>query len=129
MACLRDRHTGREYPLAKRTTVVGRDPGCDIVLTSRFVSRHHAQITKGFFGYYIEDLHSSTGTFVNNQRLQKKTRVRNGDVIKIARVRDTDHGKPTKGPAIGETTKMTAETAAYIDAEGFRVGAEFVFVK
>jgi hypothetical protein len=53
-----------------------------------YVSRHHAQITKARNGYFITDLDSSNGTYVNDRLLApKKPRLlRNGDRIEIGEV-------------------------------------------
>src|ERR1700712_5294012 len=50
---------------------IGRAADCDVSLQDRFVSRVHA---RGYFEagqWWIEDLNSSNGLFVNGQRLSK----------------------------------------------------------
>lgn len=128
MAFLKDRHTGKEYSLDRRVTNIGRDRDNHIIFSSRLVSRHHARVVKGLLGYYIEDLESTGGTFVNDERIKKKTRLHHGDIIKIARVRDTERPKTTRA-STGDTTRVVASGASFLDAEGFRVGAELVFVR
>jgi signal transduction histidine kinase/pSer/pThr/pTyr-binding forkhead associated (FHA) protein len=61
-------------------TYVGRDPNGGIQITNEIVSRQHARIhcTNGHF--FIEDLSSQNGTFLNNQRVQKE-KLRNHDKI------------------------------------------------
>jgi pSer/pThr/pTyr-binding forkhead associated (FHA) protein len=53
-----------------------------------FVSRRHAQITKGRAGYFVTDTGSINGTSVNGQRLEPKRAhlLRNGDRIKVGLV-------------------------------------------
>ncbi len=53
-----------------RTTLVGADPACDVVLDSAHVSRQHARIAVGKEGFQVEDLQSQNGTFVNDTRVQ-----------------------------------------------------------
>jgi hypothetical protein len=52
-------------------TTVGRDEGCDIVVSSPHVSRRHARIWSSAEGHWlVEDLGSSNGTLVNGERVQ-----------------------------------------------------------
>ena len=71
------------YALADREMIVGRDATCDIVLANRTVSRQHARIMPEDGAYFIEDLQSVNGTFVNGQRVQLHTRLTDQDRIQI----------------------------------------------
>ena len=64
------------------TFLIGRSPDCDIVLDTPSVSRKHAFIEKIDDVYYIKDLASRNGTFVNNKHIEK-TELHNGDLIQI----------------------------------------------
>lgn len=56
---------GRRFPLATGTVVVGRAPGCDIVLPHGTLSRRHARITVAADGALtIDDLGSHNGTWL-----------------------------------------------------------------
>jgi serine phosphatase RsbU (regulator of sigma subunit) len=66
---LRGPEAGRQYPLSSERTILGRNHDCPICLTGKQVSRQHAQIVRTAGEYYLEDLGSSNGTFVNGQRL------------------------------------------------------------
>jgi phosphoserine phosphatase RsbU/P len=56
-----------QFPLQSERAVMGRHPDCDLVLESASVSRQHAQILRDRDQFYVEDLHSRNGTFVNGQ--------------------------------------------------------------
>jgi ABC-type multidrug transport system ATPase subunit/pSer/pThr/pTyr-binding forkhead associated (FHA) protein len=62
---------------------VGRDPSCDIVLNFPNVSRRHCQIVQGAQGYYIEDLKSRTGTYLNGMRIAQRERLKSGAEVRI----------------------------------------------
>jgi len=62
--------------------LIGRDEGCDIVLSTPLVSRIHAKIYQLGETYWLEDLNSTNGTYVNNI-LATKTQIQNGDLINI----------------------------------------------
>jgi pSer/pThr/pTyr-binding forkhead associated (FHA) protein len=64
--------------------IIGRTSDNDLRLNSKFVSRHHAQIITDMQHSILEDLNSTNGVFVRQQRV-KKHRLRNGDVIQIGK--------------------------------------------
>lgn len=72
----------RSYPLRGKTTVLGREEGCDILLTSRWVSRTHAVIEKRQNGFFIRDLNSKNGVSVN-QHYVCEQQLQEGDLISI----------------------------------------------
>ena len=59
-------------PLESAKIVVGRMSDCDLVLSSPFVSRHHAKLVQSGKGYSIVDLNSSGGTALNGQSIQEQ---------------------------------------------------------
>lgn len=74
---------GQRWPLRK-TTVIGREPDCDIVIPDRQVSRRHARIHITKEGIYLEDLGSKNGTHYNGQRVSELRTLEDGDVIQVA---------------------------------------------
>ena len=70
-------------PLDNPVTTIGRDPGSDIRIRSRFVSRQHARIVSE--AAYIEDLGSRNGVIVNDQPVDRH-RLHSGDFIRIGRL-------------------------------------------
>jgi serine phosphatase RsbU (regulator of sigma subunit)/pSer/pThr/pTyr-binding forkhead associated (FHA) protein len=74
---------GRVYELKRDVMIIGRDPGCDIVLTRKFVSRRHARIVNTTGGYFLEDLESNCGTQVEGREIDRPTPLRDGLHIKI----------------------------------------------
>jgi len=66
-----------------RQTVLGRDSTCDLILNKRSISRFHAQVTLSQGTYYLEDMRSTNGTFVNGTKVQSRTSLKDGDRITI----------------------------------------------
>ena len=65
-------------------TVVGRDAGSGITLDGDdFASSRHASIEPRADGVWVEDLGSTNGTFVNGERITRRTLVRAGDAVRI----------------------------------------------
>lgn len=66
--------------------VIGREPGNQVVLNDPQASRQHAYIELRNNVWYIGDLHSANGTFVNGSRIVEAP-LKPGDVIQIGRRR------------------------------------------
>jgi hypothetical protein len=71
--------------IVDRQLTIGRDGDCDIVIPDRQVSRFHAEIkpTKES-EYFITDLTSKNGTFLNGEPISSNQQLKDGDEIKIA---------------------------------------------
>lgn len=78
---------GRKDPLNQRKTwLIGRKSPCDILFDDPSVSRMHCQVVRTNGAYYISDLHSSNGTYINGYQLVGETRVYEEDVVRIGGV-------------------------------------------
>ncbi|MEX1265226.1 MAG: FHA domain-containing protein [Actinomycetota bacterium] len=62
--------------------VVGRAAECELALDDTFVSQQHARLFAKDGSWYVEDLGSTNGTFVNDQRLGAPAMVHPGDRIR-----------------------------------------------
>ena len=62
---------------------LGRKPENTIVLTEPFVSGNHAKIYAKNNNLYVEDLNSTNGVYVNNERIQEKYKLVADDKVKI----------------------------------------------
>ena len=74
---------GQSFDLDKPLITIGREAGSDIVLEDPQVSRHHARLTLQAGGYVIEDLGSTNGTFINEQRLAGAQPINPGDKLRL----------------------------------------------
>lgn len=132
MARLVNQATDEERRLVKATTLIGRAGYCDVRVPARIVSREHARIVRRITGHYIEDLGSTHGTRVNNVRIHRRVKLRDGDVVTIASVRS---GPPASTPRPPHTDTSMPEpktpppgfdTAAHGEVA---VGASLIFYK
>lgn len=71
-------------PIASAEILIGRKGDADIVINNQHVSRHHAKIVKMAEGYLLQDLASTHGTFVNNERIENRI-LRHGDTIGLGK--------------------------------------------
>lgn len=67
----------------KNTVIIGRSPDCDIFIDDQQVSRRHAEATREGNEYYITDLDSTNGTFLNDQQVRGKMKFTEKDTIFI----------------------------------------------
>lgn len=60
---------GRSFDLKGDTIYIGRSPDNDIQIKDRFVSRKHLRIFRKGSKYFIKDLESKNGTFINGKQI------------------------------------------------------------
>jgi len=78
---------GTRDPLnQRRTWLIGRKSPCDIIYDDPSVSRLHCQVVKTKNAFYISDLHSSNGTYINGYQLIGESRLYEEDVVRIGGV-------------------------------------------
>ncbi len=74
---------GEKHELSTgKTTCVGRAPGNHILLNDALVSRRHAEFMFDADTFFVQDLNSNNGTFVNDERVASK-RLKHGDRIRF----------------------------------------------
>jgi pSer/pThr/pTyr-binding forkhead associated (FHA) protein len=81
--------TGHEHQLRGETTTIGRAVECDIVITSKRVSREHARLVRDGRRVMLEDLDSTNGTLLNDERILEPMELRDGDMISVGDVKFT----------------------------------------
>jgi len=101
------------YELQTAETTLGRHPDCEIQLDSNMVSRRHAKLSREGEQFYVEDLGSGNGSFVNGKKIEERTALNPGDRIKL-------------GPILfrfqqGDTLPPSGEVAAHTETAAFRL--------
>ncbi|HKV41206.1 MAG TPA: GGDEF domain-containing protein [Blastocatellia bacterium] len=79
---------GMTIQLTKERTVIGRGSAADLVLRDDVSSRQHAMISRmctqeGCVEYYVTDLGSTNGTYLNGAKVVDEQLLQDGDKIKI----------------------------------------------
>jgi DNA-binding winged helix-turn-helix (wHTH) protein len=98
----------QHWVMDKDEVVVGRDEECDLTLANRQVSRQHIRVFKEADMYYVQDLESKNGTWVNGLQLKGKRELRDGDEIHVALV------VRIRFIGSGATSPLTTQTPAYM---------------
>ena len=73
----------RRFPLINRETLVGRSSRCDIQLLGKGISRCHAMFVRRNSGFFIRDLGSTNGVFVNRERIRGEISLHEKDVVQV----------------------------------------------
>jgi len=69
----------------EQSWTIGRSPDCDILVDSPAVSATHCRLTKTGKGFYLEDLNSTNGTYVNRVRISGRVEVSRQDVVTLGK--------------------------------------------
>src|SRR3954471_13790697 len=77
--------------LGKDRMVLGRASETDLPIKHTSISREHAAFTRDGDDWFIEDLGSSNGSWLNNDKLAARTRLAEKDVVKCGKARLTFH--------------------------------------
>jgi hypothetical protein len=92
--------------LQKDRTTLGRSADNDIVFDNMVVSGHHCVFElKGLADVFIEDLHSTNGTYINGKMVQRQ-RLHDGEVIAIGNFRIQFLAASERPSGFSETTAM-----------------------
>jgi pSer/pThr/pTyr-binding forkhead associated (FHA) protein len=77
-------NAGSQFLIEKDVTTAGRHPESDIFLDDITVSRRHAEVRRKEGGFYVHDMGSLNGTYVNRDRVDS-TQLANGDEVQIGK--------------------------------------------
>ncbi len=75
-------HTGQAIALLPTTLTIGREHDNNVEIKDPEVARYHARILRERNDFVVEDLNSSTGTWVNGERKSRAV-LSHGDVIRV----------------------------------------------
>lgn len=108
--------SGKTILLEEKILRLGRDPACDISVPQGQLSRQHCQFLFRDGAYWLEDLGSTHGTFVNEMPLHAGTAVRlvGGDLIRIA---DLYFRYTVPAPTTQPSREIPAVTACPLEDE------------
>jgi len=79
---------GESFPLNADRMTIGRRPDSDIFLDDVTVSRDHALLVRRAGDYYLDDLGSLNGTYVNRHRIESH-RLEDGDELQVGKFKLT----------------------------------------
>jgi diguanylate cyclase (GGDEF)-like protein len=74
---------GRRYVLDEEELSIGRDDDNHIVVDLDNVSRNHAKISARHGRFYVSDMGSTNGTYLNDEEVTEEAPLRSGDFVKV----------------------------------------------
>jgi two-component system cell cycle response regulator len=76
---------GTRIPIHAVRVTIGRSSECDVRIDGEGISRRHARLSETPDGWFVEDLDSVNGTFVNDVGVNR-SRLRDGDFLRLGTV-------------------------------------------
>ena len=67
----------------RKTVVIGRGPGCDVVLKDVKASRKHCRLTRTAGSFQLEDLGSKNGTYVEGVKISAPVLLKANQAFKV----------------------------------------------
>ena len=64
---------------------IGRAGSCAVTVDDTYVSQHHARLFPRDASWYVEDLGSTNGTFLNDRRVSQPAEIHAGDVVRVGK--------------------------------------------
>jgi pSer/pThr/pTyr-binding forkhead associated (FHA) protein len=86
---------GQEHHLPTGVATIGRAIECDIVIARKSVSRENTRIRQEGRHWFVEDLASTNGTYLNGELTIAPMKLRDGDSIKVGDVSFIFHDPDT----------------------------------
>ena len=77
------KNAGRTIAIKRNRLLIGRAEECDVRPLSEDVSRRHCEFVVGPTDVWIQDLGSRNGTFVNGVKISERTRLVDGDLVRV----------------------------------------------
>lgn len=77
-----DRKRESQRYFTQTEIMIGRDTHCDLSVMDEALSAHHARITYHHGQWWLEDLNSRNGTFLNREKLNTPAVIITGDQFK-----------------------------------------------
>ena len=87
--------SGFEHRLTSQTETIGRAVECDIVIASKSVSREHTRLRRDGRHWFVDDLGSTNGTWLNGERVIGSLALQDGDSLEVGGVTFIFHDPDT----------------------------------
>jgi pSer/pThr/pTyr-binding forkhead associated (FHA) protein len=74
------------FHFTKPEVTIGRDPTCDVILPDVTVSSEHTRLSYHHNQWWVEDLQSTNGTFLNEEPVSSSIVITTGDILRCGQV-------------------------------------------
>jgi len=102
----------RRLPVSSGRLIIGRGSDSDVFLPDHLLSRRHAEIEPRGGAFYLIDLGSTNGTYLNGERVVGERRLHDGDLIAVgeSKLVFTEH-----------TPDSSSDNVALLGAESYKI--------
>ena len=73
----------KDFCVIRKSIILGREVGCDLLFRDDTMSRQHCKIAKRRGHLVAEDLKSKNGTFLNGVKIEKREELCDGDIVRV----------------------------------------------
>ena len=122
---VRGPNPGQTVSLVGDSIILGRHPECNIVLEAGAVSRQHARIFNIGEDYYVEDMKSRNGTFLNEERVEEARKLSEEDHVRICDFVFAFHLGPPEAARPPKGLERTQEAVVMVD-DGRQTGTSSI---
>ena len=110
-------HKGRVIPVSLPQFIIGRDSKCHLRPASQTISKRHCELLTRDDRWFVRDLSSTNGTFVNEDQVTGEHELRDGDLLKVGPLDfgvriEVQAEKPTE---VDKDTKAPQPTPAFAE--------------
>lgn len=107
---------GRVYDLEGERWVIGRSPECDVILDVAAVSRRHVILTDESGEFFVQDLGSRNGTYIDGIRVEERAPIRHGNQMLICDVLFEFSNNAESGPLGGLAGAVPDDASSLLGA-------------
>lgn len=83
----KDKPDEDSFLIQQSDVLVGRDPNCKVHIPNETISAQHARIYLIDQNWWIQDLNSTNGTFLNDERIEQPCILTNNDLVQVGNVK------------------------------------------
>lgn len=106
-------HGDSVVDLSRVRTTVGRSARNDLCVEDPFTSRLHAEVRRQGDGFWVSDLGSANGTYLNGSRLMAPAQLHDGDRVRIGETEIDYSERADTAPTGGGRTSILVSDSGY----------------
>lgn len=103
-----------EFEIRDVSSLIGRSANCDIQIDRETLSREHARLTQKAGTLFVQDLHSTNGSYVNENSASEAIEVKPGDVLRFGQESFTVQQKDSEATVMFNRDQLSNSDSAML---------------